>query len=639
MSAPKSDCRCNSFTGQTKSVWCDRPRVDATRLGKLVNVAFMAAAILFSSQVRSQDAPILQELDQGWTSEQREAWYSATQGSRLIPFEWIQSLEQPGKTDLFLDPGYIASFGYLPRSKMANDSLPVGFVIDRGPDGSFQRTHLRWKPNQGEDEKWLGFTCSACHTSQLTYNGEALRIDGGASITNFQNFISSLNRALVETRDDQQKWERFVHRVLPGSQDQANLKVAFDQLVEWQMLEAKVNETELAYGPGRVDAFGHIYNKVALLLGGPNTQGNPSDAPVSIPFIWRAPQLDRVQYNGVASKIPVLGGTLDIGALGRNTGEVIGVFGDVVPHKNPSFNNGFVSSIKLQNLVRLEDILSALRPPAWPASVFGKIDQGKLARGKELYNRNCADCHEQVDRKDLTKKIVTQMSLFDGSGQNTNTNRRLPPPGTDPWMACNAFDYAASAGLLAGFSSDLLTDGKQIFSEQPLGDLLRITVAATLLDQKWALTKETAARLIGVKRLPEVQRARELPPIGLTEKQARLRRCFEAKHPNLGYTSRPLNGVWATPPFLHNGSVPTIYDLLLPPSQRQKSFFLGTREYDPKKLGFVTDNSKFGNNSEFKTRDDKGNLIDGNSNDGHDYSNDKLSDEDRYAIIEYLKTL
>ena len=32
------------------------------------------------------------------------------------------------------------------------------------------------------------------------------------------------------------------------------------------MLEAKVNETELAYGPGRVDAFGHIYNKVALLL-------------------------------------------------------------------------------------------------------------------------------------------------------------------------------------------------------------------------------------------------------------------------------------------------------------------------------------------------------------------------------------
>ena len=166
---------------------------------------------------------------------------------------------------------------------------------------------------------------------------------------------------------------------------------------------------------------------------------------------------------------------------------------------------------------------------------------------------------------------------------------------------------------------------------------MRITVASTLLDEKWALTKETAARLVGVKRLPEVQR--EFAPVGLTEKQARLRRCFEAKHPNLGYTSRPLNGVWATPPFLHNGSVPTIYDLMLPPSQRQKSFFLATREYDPKKLGFVTDNSKIGNNFEFKTRDDKGNLIDGNSNDGHDDSNDKLSDEDRYAIIEYLKTL
>ena len=607
--------------------------------------------MLFSFQARSQDAQLLKELDQGWTSEQREAWYSATQGSRLIPLAWMQSLEQPGQTKLFLEPGNIESFGYLPRSDTALGPLPVGFVTDTGPDGPLQRTRLRWKANQGETEPWLGLTCSACHTSQLKYGDrpdQIIRIDGGPSISNFQNFIKSLNLALVETRDDPQKWDRFVRRVLPGlvnpSQDQAKLKAAFGDLVSWQLLEAKVNEAELVYGPGRVDAFGHIYNKIALLLAGTSAKGNPSDAPVSIPFLWRAPQLDRVQYNGIASKILVLGKTLDIGAVGRNTGEVIGVFGDVVPHADPGPFNGFGSSLKVNNLIGLEDVLSSLRPPAWPASVFGNVDQNKAARGKELYNQHCASCHEQVNRNDLTKQIDTQMSLFDGSGKNTKTQKSLPPPGTDPWMACNAFDYKGSAGPLAGFRSNSLTDGDQIAPKHELGDLLRITVAATLLDQKANLIEAIAGRLIGIKPLPGAEAGPSVVtvpqnPIRTAEKQAQLGRCFALKHPNLGYTSRPLSGIWATAPFLHNGSVPTIYDLLKPPPKRPKSFFVGTRRYDPRNFGFLTAQNDE-NTFEFKTRDDNGNVIDGNSNEGHDYSNNEIdNDDDRYAIIEYLKTL
>ena len=48
-----------------------------------------------------------------------------------------------------------------------------------------------------------------------------------------------------------------------------------------------------------------------------------------------------------------------------------------------------------------------------------------------------------------------------------------------------------------------------------------------------------------------------------------------------GYKPRPLDGVWATPPFLHNGSVPTLYQMLLPPEQRDEKFFVGRREFDP----------------------------------------------------------
>ena len=55
-----------------------------------------------------------------------------------------------------------------------------------------------------------------------------------------------------------------------------------------------------------------------------------------------------------------------------------------------------------------------------------------------------------------------------------------------------------------------------------------------------------------------------------------------------GYKPRPLKGVWATPPFLHNGSVPTIYALLSPREERPGTFYVGTHLYDPRKLGYET---------------------------------------------------
>ena len=50
------------------------------------------------------------------------------------------------------------------------------------------------------------------------------------------------------------------------------------------------------------------------------------------------------------------------------------------------------------------------------------------------------------------------------------------------------------------------------------------------------------------------------------------------------YKARPLQGAWATAPFLHNGSVPNLYELLSPVTERSKRFFLGRREYDPVKV-------------------------------------------------------
>jgi len=110
------------------------------------------------------------------------------------------------------------------------------------------------------------------------------------------------------------------------------------------------------------------------------------------------------------------------------------------------------------------------------------------------------------------------------------------------------------------------------------------------------------------------------------------------------YRARPLGGLWATPPYLHNGSVPSLYQMLLPAEQRDKTFYVGSREFDPKNVGYST--AKFEGGFEFQT-DQPNDPHPGNSNAGHEFRNmpgkgvigPELSDEERWAIIEYLKTL
>ncbi len=123
-----------------------------------------------------------------------------------------------------------------------------------------------------------------------------------------------------------------------------------------------------------------------------------------------------------------------------------------------------------------------------------------------------------------------------------------------------------------------------------------------------------------------------------------------------GYKPRPLEGVWATPPFLHNGSVPSLYEMLLPPEKRTKRFFVGRRDYDTKHAGYAIEPDADGEDDGFWLDT----SIKGNWNTGHAFAADavtwrkhladpkanplphgvigpEFTDEERFAIIEYLK--
>ena len=113
--------------------------------------------------------------------------------------------------------------------------------------------------------------------------------------------------------------------------------------------------------------------------------------------------------------------------------------------------------------------------------------------------------------------------------------------------------------------------------------------------------------------------------------------CIQAK---AVYKSRPLDGIWATAPFLHNGSVPNLYALLSPREERPSKFCLGSRLYDPVKVGYSTD--CISGSFELDT------SLPGNLNRGHEFKDAPegngvigraLSPDERMDLIEFLKSL
>ena len=100
-----------------------------------------------------------------------------------------------------------------------------------------------------------------------------------------------------------------------------------------------------------------------------------------------------------------------------------------------------------------------------------------------------------------------------------------------------------------------------------------------------------------------------------------------------GYANMPLDGLWLRAPYLHNGSVPSLRDLLEPPAKRPKSFYRGYDVFDTDRVGFQSQVAEE-NGRKYFLYDT---TLAGNANSGHAYGLE-LSDQDKSALVEYLKT-
>jgi hypothetical protein len=221
--------------------------------------------------------------------------------------------------------------------------------------------------------------------------------------------------------------------------------------------------------------------------------------------------------------------------------------------------------------------------------------------------------------------------------------------GTDPWMMCNAFSYRAKAGNLEG-TKDKIVFGDPLPASTFTRAFLGTQAVGVLLRHKfeliWIAIKQAVTRKPPPIEVFEPESGVRTPQEQPKTREERLQECKDAtaspgtrpgERRILAYKGRPLNGIWATGPYLHNGSVKSLYELMLPEGRRDPQFWVGNREFDPVRVGFVDGKSaRFPYGSMFDRDDPKSH---GNSNSGHDYANDRYTDAERMALVEYMKTL
>jgi hypothetical protein len=515
-----------------------------------------------------------------WTENERQRYYHLSQGSQIMPYDWFVALEQGDKDEPFISDDNMTKFRFIPnQNPISNpDRLPIGFAKD-DPD-----------PITGTVN--VGLTCAACHTAQMTYKGVAIRIDGAAGRINLDSFQESVLASLGITAlsESTPKFERFARRVLESNYNPDNAKKLITDVRSYleQQLKAKLEEkqsdaargqTATAGGFGRLDGLGSGGNRLYRLLGVQNLR--TLNAPVKTFPLWQTHEYNWLQTNGSMRQ-----------PLARNVIQALTVNASLVFPGDPARNDRYISSVRLKNLFEMESTIQKLSAPVWPEQVLGKIDVEAAKRGAAIYKKQCAFCHDpakenqpQPDDAVAVKNHKTYFAL-----------RSLPVDKikTDPTDATNFADRTVDASSI------------QMGKKVPGAEIISLVLSGIIKRQYDDL------------KLPLDQQE-----VWNGYRSNLLRACRS-------YTARPLAGVWANAPYLHNGSVPSLYQLLLPAAERDKVFFTGDLEFDPIKVGYVSDGARGG--FRFDT------SITGNSNAGHQFGT-SLKQDERTDLIEYLKGL
>jgi hypothetical protein len=582
------------------------------------------------------------------------------------------------------EPAPESILGLKPTPAENFDGLPVGFARMPGaPDPT------TGKP--GPD--MIGLSCAACHSGHITYQGVSVRFDGGPGMVNLKKLELATGLSIGYTLKVPGRFKRFAARVLgpdanKAERDELEQKLApigkflldqknlYDKTIAGNKTYDNKQQIDTEEGFGRLDALNRIGNQVFTTdmamsgLRGFERNLHAQDAPVSFPPIWTVPWLLWAQYDGSIEQ-PLI----------RNAGEALGVAALLNFSPDAPRDTLFRSSVAIANLVRIEKMLSGadhpfkrdpkgfggLQPPKWPSQIFPNdpawnIDPDRVTKGRAIYAEICVECHlgpvdDPVFDTQFPDQSVWKQEHWDPEGPVLKpVQKPVEDMGTD---SAQAEVLGKRMVDLPGFLDIQPARDMQPAPDSKVSECTDLPPPATYssTEMPYSIALMTAVELVSRKWMKDQHVSDE----NQQELWGSRKNCPNPKNnpeKGLHYRARPLNGVWATAPYLHNGSVPSLWWMLMPAAQRPRQFCMGFRDFDPQQVGFHVEANEAPNCKDgetlFSVTDAEGNALHGNSNlghsleappgeDPHQYKKGVigrlLSDEDRKNLIEYLKTL
>ena len=552
----------------------------------------------------------------GLTGAEQAEYHHLSQGSEIFPIRLLRALENPDTGAPFMEN--MERFGLLP-AEGRDDGIAVGLTL------------AKTKYSGGIEV--VGITCAACHVAEIRFNGKGVRVDGAPNMFDMQKFYADMFAAVEHAKNDPAAKRRVGQRLFAQSYAEYG---AFTPLLRpldliadlvnvglnWDSIQARKDLAEVikkaikrrdetkdcadpdvkcTSGPGRLDAFNGTRNFLLARLSEENLV--ELDAPVKFPPVWGFQDFEWVEWSQNTNS-----------TMERNFTETLGAGATV--QLEPGSRDRFATSIPARNMHRLEELAYAITPPVWPEHVLGEIDRDLASKGEAVFARRCAACHE-YSVADYKANGILPLRRFSQAqiGVDPTATSRVACP------VPNVGDLEVEKTSFTAEQATSLSHCKGVEAGQPFdgyafSDVVQTAVAAIKAKAYAAdnVSKDEQMIFEDVERRGGVYWRDTLLDDGKP------------------FAARPLHGIWAAAPYLHNGSVPTLRDLLTHPDQRIKRFPLGHREYDPVKIGYRTDLPEAEWRYAVDTEADSG-----SSNAGHLFGVN-LPDEEKEALLEYLKT-
>jgi hypothetical protein len=603
-------------------------------------------------------------------------FYHEPEGSELFPLSFLRALKgADGEVESFMDQKNLDRYGLLPDPANTN-GLPVGLTLDKVANPALTGFYV------------VGFNCAACHVGELKVGNDVHRIDGAPNMLDIKTFNDELGSTLTKMLKSPKEVIAFFRRLrkLPDARDGTTrstliadpdevTRQLYDQLPELADLKkgkridkllAKDIEATISRERDAVEKLS--LDDLREAQGGGVEAGAVPEPAGSTPSAAPRGLDEKLPGSLVVSVVNAKISLEDRGKFASDALREALAEGDGVPEFLGGVPRGDSGRGAVYNF--LTDLAQTVR---WIAQ---RVELLKRINSVGRKSQNVETGPGRVDA------FVTARNLLFGVDSAIKTTAPICYPhlwgfkdakwlhwdaNTDSIMERNIGQaLGLGAVVRTNFESSVLVRNihrLEIYASQikppkwPFGDPDKTSLSEGeklfITEKCWDCHQPGIAKAgeegIDVGTDPERHQTFNVPVAekpfheALSETLKKVKKkAFDREQVKdgelgedgghwrgtKGYAKRSLEGIWASAPYLHNGSVPSLEQLLTPPAKRKSKFKVGSRDYNVNTVGYEIDRGPF----IFDT------SIPGNRNTGHDYGT-KLSPAQKQQLIDYLKML